>query len=224
KRAAARTLRFVPRQDLTHFDPIWSIAFVVRNAGALVWDTLYGVDDRLNPQRQMADAEEVSADGLVWSFRLRLGLKFPDREPVLAKDVVASLNRWAAREQMGLMIKAIENELVAVDDRTFRWVLKRPFPKMLLALGKSSTPMAFIMPERIALTDPFRQISEYVGSGPMRFVKNEWVSGAKAVFDRYRIFHSGCPALYRGGRRGWKSPVHISLRSRCTRCWRDSGP
>src|SRR5215471_6015420 len=167
QRAAARTLRFVPQADLANFDPVWSTAGLIRNAAALVWDTLYGIDENLQPQRQMVEAEEVSADGLTWTFRLRPGLKFHDGEPVLARDVVASLNRWATREQMGLMIKAIENELTAVDDRTFRWLLKRPFPKMLLALGKSSTPMAFIMPKRIALTDPFRQISEHVGSGPM---------------------------------------------------------
>jgi len=83
------------------------------------------------------------------------------------------------------MIKAIQEDLIAVDDRTFRWVLKKPFPKMLLALGKNSTPVCFIMPARVAATDPFRQISEYVGSGPMRFVRNEWVPGSKAVFEKF---------------------------------------
>src|SRR5262249_12908832 len=85
---------------------------------------------------------------------------------------------------MGGMIKAIENELAAVDDRTFRWSLKRPYPKMLLALGKLATPCCFVMPARIAATDPFRQISEYVGSGPMRFIRSEGGPGAKAVFEK----------------------------------------
>jgi peptide/nickel transport system substrate-binding protein len=132
----------------------------------------------------MVDAEEVSTDHLTWTFRLRPGLKFHDGEPVLAKDAVASINRWAARDQIGGMIQAIQNELAAVDDRTFRWVLKKPFPKMLSALGKISAPCCFVMPARIAATDPFRQINEYVGSGPMRFIKNEWVPGAKAVFEK----------------------------------------
>src|SRR6267154_6640233 len=136
QRAAIRALRFVPQADLANFDPIWNTQYVVRNAAALVWDTLYGVDDKLRPQRQMVEAEEVSADGLTWTFRLRPGLKFHDGEPVLARDVVASLNRWAAREQMGLLIKTIQQDLAPVDDRTVKWVLKRPFPKMLLALGK----------------------------------------------------------------------------------------
>jgi peptide/nickel transport system substrate-binding protein len=183
--AAARTLRFVPQANLANFDPIWGTQYVVRNASALVWDTLYGIDEKLVPQRQMAESEEVSSDGLSWTFRLRQGLKFHDGEPVLAKDVVASLTRWSARDPMGLMIRAIQNELTAVDDRTFKWVLKKPFPKMLLALGKNNSPIAFIMPERIAQTDPFKQISEYVGSGPMRFARDEWVPGAKAVFEKF---------------------------------------
>ena len=134
--AAARTLRFVPQADLANFDPIWGTQYVVRNAAALVWDTLYGIDASIKPQRQMVESEEVSDDGLVWTFRLRPGLKFHDGEPVLAKDAVASLARWSARDPMGQMIKAIQNDLTAVDDRTFKWSLKQPYPKMLLALGQ----------------------------------------------------------------------------------------
>jgi peptide/nickel transport system substrate-binding protein len=186
QRASARTLRFVPQADLANFDPIWANTYVVRNASVLVWDTLYGLDDKLASQRQMVEAEEVSPDGLTWTFRLRPELKFHDGERVLAKDVVASIHRWAARDfVMGPVIKAIENELTAIDDRTFRWALKKPFPRMRLALGKLATPCCFVMPARIAATDPFRQINEYVGSGPMRFVQNEWVPGAAAVFEKF---------------------------------------
>jgi peptide/nickel transport system substrate-binding protein len=184
-RAATRTVRLVPHADLANFDPIWTPAYIARNAGVLVWDTLYGIDAQLQVQRQMVEAEEVSTDGLIWTFRLRPALKFHDGEPVLARDAVASINRWAARDPLGLMIKAIENELVAVDDRTFRWVLRKPYPKMLLALGKMTTPCCFVMPARIAATDPFKQITEHVGSGPMRFVRGDWLPGALAAFEKF---------------------------------------
>jgi len=183
--AAARVVRLVPHADLANFDPIWTTAYIARNAGMLVWDTLYGVDAKLNVQRQMVETEEVSSDGLTWTFRLRPGLKFHDGEPVLAKDAVASVKRWAVRDSLGQMIKAIEQELVAVDDRTFRWVLKQPYPKMLLALGKISTPCCFVMPARVAATDSFKQINEYVGSGPMRFVRGDWIPGVKSAFEKF---------------------------------------
>ena len=184
----ARVLRFTPFADLSNFDPIWNVAYNARNAGMLIWDTLYGVDSTLAPRRQMIETEQVSDDGLTWTFRLRDGLGFHDGEPVRARDAVASINRWCARDPIGQMIKSTEDELTAIDDRTFRWQLKRPFRKMLLALGKIGTPCCFIMPERSALTDPFKQISDYVGSGPARFIRDEWVPGARAVFERHKDY------------------------------------
>ena len=106
---------------------------------------------------------------------------------------------------MGLMIKAIQNELTAVDDRTFKWVLKQPYPKMLLALGKNSTPCAFIMPERIAQTDPFKQISEYVGSGPMKFVRERM--GARCARRCSKSSRTTC--------RGKKRTHGLPAASRC---------
>jgi peptide/nickel transport system substrate-binding protein len=201
--ANARTIRFVPHADLANFDPIWGTANIVRNASALIYDTLYGFDVELQPQRQMVETEGVSQEGLTWTFRLRAGLKFHDGEPVLARDVVASLARWSARDGAGKLIRAIENELNAIDDRTFRWVLKKPYPKMLATLGKVSAPLAVIMPERIARTDPFRQITEYVGSGPMRFVTSERVAGARAVFEKFADYapRQDPPSWLSGGKK-----------------------
>jgi peptide/nickel transport system substrate-binding protein len=71
--AAGKTLRFVPQANLANFDPIWGTQYVVRNASQLVWDTLYGLDSKLQPKRQMVESEEVSSDGLTWTFKLRDG-------------------------------------------------------------------------------------------------------------------------------------------------------
>ena len=179
----AKVLKFVPQANLANFDPIWGTQYVVRNASQLVWDTLYGMNSKLQAQRQMIEGEEVSSDGLTWTFKLRSGLKFHDGSPVTAKDCVASIERWSVRDAMGQMLKAIQKELTAVDDRTFKWVLAKPYPKILLALGKVGTPCCFIMPERIAKTDPFKQIEEYIGSGPMKFVRADWKPGALAAFE-----------------------------------------
>lgn len=182
---AARTLRFVPQAPLSSIDPIWGTQYVVRNAAALVWDMLYGIDSQFRPQPQMAEGHEVSADGRVWTIRLREGLRFHDGEPVRGADVVASLERWMVRDPMGQMIRALRRELAAPDDRTVRLVLAEPYPRLLLALGKQGAPCAFIMPERIARTDPFTEIREVIGSGPMRFRSDLWEPRARATFERF---------------------------------------
>jgi peptide/nickel transport system substrate-binding protein len=186
--SAARTLRFAPHAPLANLDPIWGTQYVVRNAGMLVWDTLYGIDSRLEPKPQMAEAHEISDDRLVWTIRLRSGLRFHDGEPVRGRDVVASLERWMVRHPMGQAIRALREELSAPDDRTIRLRLSAPYPRLLQALGAIGAPCAFIMPERIARTDPFTQIDEVIGSGPMRFRKDEWDPGARAVFERFERY------------------------------------
>jgi peptide/nickel transport system substrate-binding protein len=183
--AENRVLRFIPQANLANLDPIWTTLYVVRNASLLFFDTLYGVDSGFTPHPQMCEGHEVSADGLTYDFKLRPGLKWHDNEPVLARDCVASLGRWMARDNMGQMIKARMAEIAVVDDQNFRIRLNQPFPKLIYALGKLGTPIAFMMPERIAKTDPFKPITEYVGSGPFRFRRDEWVPGASAVFERF---------------------------------------
>jgi peptide/nickel transport system substrate-binding protein len=181
----ARVLKFVPQANLSSLDSVAGTQYVVRNAALLVWDTLYGVDSNLVPKPQMVEGHELSSDNLTWTFKLRSGQKFHDGTPVLSKDVVASLKRWIVRDPMGQIIAKQMDALEAVDDRTFRFRLNKPFPKMLYALGKNNPPLTVIMPERIANTDPFKLITEFIGSGPMKFATNEWVPGSKAVFTRY---------------------------------------
>lgn len=184
----ARTLRFVPQPNLgglASLDPIYTPQYGTRNAALLVWDTLYGVDSNLIPRPQMCAGHEEAEGGRVWTFTLRPGLLFHDNTPVLARDAVASLRRWMARDANGQTIRGALESMEALDDARFRIRLSRPFPRMLFALGKMNPPVAFIMPERIALTDPFKPIAEYVGSGPMMFRADEWAPASRAVFARF---------------------------------------
>ena len=180
-----RVLKFVPQANLSSMDAVAGTQYVVRNAAMLVWDTLYGVDSNLVSKPQMCEGHEVNSDFTQWTFKLRDGLKWHDGEKVTTRDVIASLQRWMVRDTMGQLIAARLDALEAADERTFRFRLNKPFTKLLFALGKNNAPMALIMPERIAKTDPFKLISEYIGSGPMKFSTNEWIPGAKAVFERF---------------------------------------
>jgi peptide/nickel transport system substrate-binding protein len=186
--AGSNVLRFVPQADLSGMDPVLTTRQVVRNAGFLVWDMLYGVDANFQPQPQMCEGHETSSDGKLWSFRLRSGLTFHDGERVGAKDAVASIKRWMARDVMAGRLKTCLDAIEVVDDLTFRLRLNKPFPKLLYAFAKSTTIVLFVMPERIANTDPFKTITEYVGSGPMRFMTKEWVVGAHASFEKFAAY------------------------------------
>jgi peptide/nickel transport system substrate-binding protein len=180
---AARTLRVIPQANLTALDPVWTTAVVTRNHAYLVYDQITTVDLAGVPRPQMAAGWTVEDDGKSWTFTLRDGLKFHDGEPVRAQDCVPSIRRWAQRDTFGQALWAVVDELVALDDRRFRFRLKKPFPHLALAMGKSQNP-AFVMPARLAATDPFQQVREAIGSGPFRFVANEWNPGQRAVWTR----------------------------------------
>jgi peptide/nickel transport system substrate-binding protein len=195
----ARVLRFVPEGNLQNPDPIWTTTTVARNHGYMIWDTLYGQNSRGEVSPQMAAGHEVSDDRLSWRFTLRDGLVFHDGEPVRARDCVPSIVRWGKRRGLGQVLLARLDEIRPLDDRRFEIRLKRPYPLMLQALG---TDTCFIMPERISRTDAFTQITEYVGSGPYRFVREEWVSGAKAVYARWEKYLpiAGAPEFTSGAK------------------------
>ncbi len=191
-RAQARstTLRFIPQADLSSLDPIVTTSYAVRNYGYLVFDTLYAADAGFRARPQMVEGHDVSADGLTWTMRLREGLRFHDGSPVRAVDCVASIRRWGARDGLGQMLLALSNDMPVVDDRTWRFRLKAPFPFLPDALGKASTPVPFIMPERLAATPAATPITEAVGSGPFRFLRDEWVSGSRVAFARFGGYHA----------------------------------
>jgi len=185
--AAARTLRVIPQANLTSLDPVWTTAVVTRNHAFLIYDQICAQDSKGAIRPQMAEGWTTSADGLSWDFTLREGLKFHDGEPVRAADCVASIKRWAARDTFGQVLWGRVEELAATDDRRFRFRLKQKFPLLPLCLGQTTNP-CFVMPARIAATDPFQQIRDAVGSGPFRFVPGEWNPGQTAVWTRNEAY------------------------------------
>ena len=181
----ARVLRFIPQADLSTLDPHWNTAYVTRNHGFMVFDTLYGMDSQYRASPQMVAGHTVEADGLRWTLTLRDGLMFHDGAPVLARDCVASIRRWGVKDVFGQALLAATDELLATSDRQIVFRLKRPFPLLPDALAKSGVYMPAMMPERLARTDPGTQVTDMVGSGPFRFKADERVAGARAVYERF---------------------------------------
>jgi peptide/nickel transport system substrate-binding protein len=180
-----RTLRVVISGDLASIDPVWTTATQTRFHGFMVYDTLFGVDELNRPRPQMVGSYEASRDGLDHAFTLRDGLAFHDGAPVTAADVVASWRRWQTRDASGQMVARFLDRLEADGPRTVRARLKEPFGGLIPALAKASAMPLFVMPARIAAaTPPTEQIRDATGSGPLRFVPDERVPGARSVYAR----------------------------------------
>ncbi len=202
--AGETTLRFIPQADLAVVDPVWTSAYVTRNHAFMVYDTLYGQDGGFKPQPQMVSGAVVEDERRQWRLGLRPGLRFHDGTPVLARDCVASIKRWGVRDSFGQSLMAATDELSAPDDETILFRLKTPFPMLPDALGKAGPNICPIMPERLAVTDPFKQVTEVVGSGPFRFLADERVSGSRvayAKFDGYTPRPDGAPDWTAGPKR-----------------------
>ena len=179
---AQTTLRMVSHADIKILDPIWTTALISRNFGYMVYDTLFATDADLKVQPQMAEKYTVSDDKLIWTITLRDGLVWSDGTPVTSDDCIASIKRWGARDAFGQALLKSTKELKKVDDKTFAIVLNEPFGLVLEALGKISSNVPFVMPKRVAETDPYKQITDYTGSGPFIFKQDEWKPGDKMVF------------------------------------------
>ncbi|MDA0983840.1 MAG: ABC transporter substrate-binding protein [Proteobacteria bacterium] len=182
---AQTVLTVVPHSNLAILDPIWTTAYMSRNHGYMIYDTLFGTDENSKIQPQMVDTWTVSADKKVYDFKLRAGLQWHDGAPVTGEDVVASLARWGKRDAMGGALMTFVDKMEAVGKDGFRITLKEPAGFVVEALGKPSSNVPFIMPKRIAETPPDKQITEYIGSGPYVFQKDEFKPGDKAVYTKF---------------------------------------
>ena len=163
---AQTTMKVALHSDLKIIDPVWTTALISTHHGYMVYDTLFAMDKDLVAQPQMVDKYEVSSDKLTWTFTLRDGLVWSNGQPVTAEDCIASIKRWAARDSMGQKMMGSVTGFEVVDAKTFRMKMKEPYGLVLQSLGKPSSNVPFMMPKRVADTDPNTQISDFTGSGP----------------------------------------------------------
>jgi peptide/nickel transport system substrate-binding protein len=213
-----RVLKFIPQSDLAVLDPVWTTAYVTRNHGYMVYDTLYGQTgqkDGFKATPQMVAGHTTENDSKTWKLTLRDGLMFHNDEKVLARDCVASIKRWGARDAFGQALMARTDELSAPDDKTIMFRLKQPFALLPDAMGHGASNMCAMMPQRIAETDPFKQFSEVVGSGPFRFKPDERVQGSLFVYERFEGYEprEEAPSWWR-----WTGPILMPT-SRPQLCW-----
>ncbi len=194
----AKTITFVPHADLASLDPVWTTADITRNYSLAVFDTLYGYDAQFNIQPQMIAGHTVDADGKTWELTLRDGLTFHDGTKVLARDAVATIKRFCTRDPFGQALMARVDEVSAPSDTMIRFRMKKPFPLLPNALAQV---YCAIMPERLAMTDPMKQIPEAIGSGPFKFMASERIPGSRVVFAKNEAYvprKDGVPSFNAG--------------------------
>ncbi len=216
--AQGTVLRVVPHSNLAILDPIWTTAYMSRNHGYMIYDTLFGTDENGKVKPQMVESWTESDDHRLWTFKLRKGLAFHDGAPVTGDDVIASLQRWGKRDAMGSALFQFVQRMDSPAPDTFRIFLGEACGFVLEALGKPSSSVPFIMPKRVAETDPFKQIDDYIGSGPYVFKKDEFKPGDRAVYLKNTKYvpRSEPPSGSTGGKRVYVDRVEWNLALRDT--------
>jgi|SRR5215475_3949239 peptide/nickel transport system substrate-binding protein len=71
-------LRAVMQSDVKIIDPIWTTAYITRNHGYMIYDTLFAMDEKGDIRPQMIDKYALSDDKLTYTFTLRDGLLWHD--------------------------------------------------------------------------------------------------------------------------------------------------
>ncbi|HTI83960.1 MAG TPA: ABC transporter substrate-binding protein, partial [Acetobacteraceae bacterium] len=183
--SASKVLRVVPQAEPQSFDPVFAQVNNVSMHGAMVYDQLFGWDDKMNVQPQMVDTWKLSDDRLRYTFTLRNGLKFHDGSDVTTRDVVASLKRMFVRDTQNQILAGLIDAYQPIDDRSFSILLKQPFAFTEFLLGGSNGVVGAIMREKDAMTDPFKPVQARIGSGPFRFVDAEYRPGARIVYEKF---------------------------------------
>src|SRR6201997_1681511 len=185
--ADKKTITAVMHSDLRIIDPLFTTAYITRDHGYMVFDTLLATDSNFKVQPQMADWK-VSDDKLTYTFTLRDGLKWHDGSPVTAEDCAASLKRWGKNDNMGQKLMDFTASIEAPDAKSIVLKLKEPYGLVLESIAKMSSYVPFMMPKRLAETPADKQIPEQIGSGPFKFVQSEFQPGVKAVYEKNRDY------------------------------------
>ncbi len=208
-----KVLRVVPHSNLNILDPIWTTQYMARNHGYMVYDTLFGTDEKNRIQPQMVERWSESPDHRLWTFVLRSGLEFHDGKPVTGEDVIASLARWGKRDAMGQKLMSFVERMDSPAPSTFRIFLREACGFVLEALGKPSSNVPFIMPKRVADTPADRQIEDATGSGPYIFSKDGFKPGDQAVYLKNRKYvpRKETPSGTAGGKHVYVDRVEWNL-------------
>ena len=120
--AMGETVRFASSENLKGLDPIFTTSATTISHGYLVYDTLFAVNSKFEPQPQMVDKWTATNDGMKYTFTIRKGMKWHDGSPVEASDIVASLKRWGMISGEAKAMISRLSSITVKDNLTFEMV------------------------------------------------------------------------------------------------------
>ena len=150
-----------------------------RNIAMHMFEALMTRDEDNNPILELAEAVDVSDDGLVYTFTLRDGIKFHNGKAMTSADVAASFDRY---KKVGIESVILGNvaSWETPDPATFVINMTTAQPTFLEDLSSFSVPIV-IVPAENTSADPLKL--EPVGTGPFEFV--EFIADSHVKLKRY---------------------------------------
>jgi peptide/nickel transport system substrate-binding protein len=161
----------------------------------MLYDTLVEEVGISNFKPGLAESWDVSDDGLVWTFKIREGVKFHDGTPCDANAVAWSLN-WTIENEVETFSFYLANfaEVVALDDTTLQVTLSDPVGNMEYLLM-----YVWILPESVwgemdyDTIMEFEDLSAGIGTGP--YILKEWSEGEYLILEANKEYWRGAPAI-----------------------------
>lgn len=176
------TLRIAQIGEPPTLDPSATTVGVTSNIGMVIFETPFAFDASWRPQPMLVESHTVSPDARTYTFRLRRGVLFHNGKEMGAEDVAASLIRWGKVGSRGAVVFQNVEAVTVQDKSTVVMRLKEPFAPLLAFLALPSSAAA-IMPKEIAEATPAGPVTEFIGTGPFRFV--EWVPDSHLTLERF---------------------------------------
>ena len=164
------TLRAALTASAPTLDPHSGTHLAIREVGLHIFENLLAFDAKFQIVPQLAERWEASADGKVYTFTLRKGVKFHNGREMTAEDVRASVERFRAIAPRRNELDGVA-KLEVVSPSMVRMTLNKPDASFLAAIANPICQLA-ILPKEAVEGRPINK-ADLIGTGPYKFV--EWI-------------------------------------------------
>ncbi len=178
--------------DASNLIPILASDSPSHSVASMVYNGLVKYDKDMNIVGDLAESWDITQNGLVITFKLRKGVRWHDKKPFTAADVLYTYqvitDPKTPTAYAGDFLKVKKAE--ALDDYTFRVTYDKPFAPALISWSSAVLPRHLLEGKDITQSPLSRHP---VGTGPYKF--KEWVAGQKIVLASNEDYFEGRPYI-----------------------------